>query len=570
MWSLAPEFKEMVKEGWKTDRRGTRMYELVGKENKLKGADPTDAGLIDEENRLKQECGTLNKAREQFLRQKSKVMWLTRGDLNTKLYHSMLKTRRSKNRVFVVKDVQGQEQTEPGKVIEAFIEFYTNLLDEEVKKAMWEIKGDKTPGPDGYGSQFYKDSWDIVGVKVTKVVQDFFRMKPVLSTIISANQSAFVGGRTIVQNILICQDLVRLYKRKHNTQSCLLKIDLKKAYDTVEWDFVKEMLEALQFPEILLAGVLIRVGDMPGFEYHTKCKGLRLNHLYFADGMLLFCKGNYQSVMLLLRGFQTFSNTSGLQANAGKSNIFSSNMEKQCLDDICAVTGYQLGALPFRDLGVPVSSRKINAVDYEMLLDKMGARIRAWSSRNLTYAGRGQLINSVLLHVHTYWSSIFILPKEVMKRITALCRNFLWDRQEVSKRTPLMAWDLVCKPKQKGGGGGSVIWNEAAVAKYVWNVAQKADNLWVKWVDHVYIKDQDWWQYSPPTDCCWYWRKICTIKERYKTGYVENGWLKKDGKYTIQSGYKWRNEEMEPWPGSRWVWNQVNAPKHCFISWLAA
>ncbi|KAH0642431.1 hypothetical protein KY290_034024 [Solanum tuberosum] len=74
------------------------------------------------------------------------------------------------------------------------------------------------------------------------------RLKHVLPTIISDNQSAFVTGRTIVQNILICQDLMRLYNRKNATKSCLLKIDLRNAYDSVEWDFVEEMLYGLQFP----------------------------------------------------------------------------------------------------------------------------------------------------------------------------------------------------------------------------------------------------------------------------------------------------------------------------------
>nr|XP_009630097.1 uncharacterized protein LOC104120105 [Nicotiana tomentosiformis] len=70
----------------------------------------------------------------------------------------------------------------------------------------------------------------------------------VLPEIISENQNAFVAGRSIVQNILICQDLVRLYNRKATTKSYLIKIDLKKAYDIVEWRFVEEMLYAMNFP----------------------------------------------------------------------------------------------------------------------------------------------------------------------------------------------------------------------------------------------------------------------------------------------------------------------------------
>lgn len=76
------------------------------------------------------------------------------------------------------------------------------------------------------------------------------------------------------------------------------------------------------------------------------------------------------------------------------------------------------------------------------------------------------------------------------------------------------------------------------MAKYVWHIASKADTLWMKWVNHIYLKGSDWWSYIPPQDCYWYWRKICAIKDRYAAGYVENGWQTKNGKYSIKSGYQ--------------------------------
>lgn len=82
------------------------------------------------------------------------------------------------------------------------------------------------------------------------------RLRLILPTIISENQSAFIAGRTIVQNVLICQDLVRLYKRKNTTQSCLIKIDLKKAYDNVDWAFVEEMLHAMNFPQKFIKWIM--------------------------------------------------------------------------------------------------------------------------------------------------------------------------------------------------------------------------------------------------------------------------------------------------------------------------
>ncbi|XP_060182085.1 uncharacterized protein LOC132611717 [Lycium barbarum] len=67
---------------------------------------------------------------------------------------------------------------------------------------------------------------------ISKVICNSLRS--IIPDIIADNQSAFITGRSIVHNVLRCEDLVKLYNRKNATKSCLLKIDLKKAYDSVE------------------------------------------------------------------------------------------------------------------------------------------------------------------------------------------------------------------------------------------------------------------------------------------------------------------------------------------------
>lgn len=77
------------------------------------------------------------------------------------------------------------------------------------------------------------------------------------------------------------------------------------------------------------------------------------------------------------------------------------------------------------------------------------------------------------------------------------------------------------------------------MGKYVWNVATKADCLWVKWVDHVYMKGSDWWSYSPSISESWYWRAICALKVRLTTGYRGHSWrANQRGLYSVSSGYK--------------------------------
>ncbi|XP_019263419.1 PREDICTED: uncharacterized protein LOC109241151 [Nicotiana attenuata] len=139
--------------------------------------------------------------------------------------------------------------------------------------------------------------------------------------------------------------------------------------------------------------------------------------------------------------------------------------------------GSEKGTLPFRYLEVPISARNISAIDNDSMAQKITSRIRGWGTRNFFYAGRVQLINSVLMHVHTYWASIFILLKLVVKRITAIRRNFLWDGKVETNRTPLMAWDVVTRPKKEREMGirDCVKWNEAAIKKYVWDIAKTCE-----------------------------------------------------------------------------------------------
>ncbi|XP_060965207.1 uncharacterized protein LOC133034185 [Cannabis sativa] len=55
------------------------------------------------------------------------------------------------------------------------------------------------------------------------------------------------------------------------------------------------------------------------------------------------------------------------------------------------------------------------------------------------------------------------------------------------------------------------------MGKYVWAIATKKDNLFVKWINEVYLMGKNWWEYQPPTDCSWYWKRIVAIKNTLTT-----------------------------------------------------
>ncbi|XP_074314242.1 uncharacterized protein LOC141649451 [Silene latifolia] len=197
-------------------------------------------------------------------------------------------------------------------------------------------------------------------------------------------------------------------------------------------------------------------------------------------------------------------------------------------------------------------------------------RIRSLGAKKFSYVGRLTLINSVLNSLYSYWSNIFIFPKSIIRRIEAICRNYLWDGSAEFHRVPLVGWDTVTLPKIEGGLGikKAEVWNVVIVAKLVDWIYSKADRLWISWINQVYIKQHDCHSYSPPADASWTWKSICKVKELMKDAYTDGQWQPDLKGYTVRSGYDWlRLHQIKPWWYNT-VWNSWNVPKHAFITWL--
>ncbi|KAK9756465.1 hypothetical protein RND81_01G099700 [Saponaria officinalis] len=534
---------------------------------------PYDLQLREVEKMARSDCLILERARLSYLRQKAKCDWIRGADANSAFFHARIKARRIINRVIQIHDTDGIVHCQQPDIEDAFLRYYKSLLgssaptvsvnsrvvvtakvitdahtqilchkvtNEEIKAAIFSIPDDKTPGPDGFTSPevcaavkyFFVHRRLLRQINATTIclvpkcsqpisVLDFRPIaccnviyKCIANLLCNRlGDSAFLKGRPILENVLICQDLVRLYSRGVVSPRCLVKIDIRKAYDSLEWKFLCELLLALRFPsqfvELIKSGFFsekrgLRQGDpLPPllftismdylsrilnliraeeeFRYHPMCKILKLNHLCTPAPMELLIRGDSKSCAYF-NGVSTDTRLWFLNA-----------------------AGMSQGQLPFKYLGVLV------------------AKV------------------SVLQTVQSYWSSIFVLPKKFIKQIDAKCRNFLWEGTAQSTHAPPVAWDKVCSSKNAGGLGLKNLsyWNMAAVGKLVWWLVAKADRLWVQWVHHVYLKGVQWADYMVGLNCSWSWRRICTVMTVLKLGFITNVWSPSTIPYTVKEGYAW-------------------------------
>lgn len=276
---------------------------------------------------------------EKLLKQKSKLHWLQVGDQNNRAFHNAAKIRETKNAIREIKCSSGNVVTSQEEIkVEAerfFREFLSHqsqdihdktveelqeimpfrcsneeratltklVTDEEIRDVILKMPSNKSPGPHGYTTEFFKASWSIIGKDLTVAVQSFFqkgflskglnatimalipkkdaaiemkdyrpisccnvlykviskiivnRLKATLPQCISPNQSAFVKDRLLVENLLLATEIVKDYHKDEVSPRCALKIDIAKAFDSVHWSFLLNTLRAMTFPRSLCTGL---------------------------------------------------------------------------------------------------------------------------------------------------------------------------------------------------------------------------------------------------------------------------------------------------------------------------
>jgi hypothetical protein len=185
------------------------------------------------------------------------------------------------------------------------------------------------------------------------------------------------------------------------------------------------------------------------FSFHPKSRPIQLTHLCFADDLLIFSAASLDFVRAIAGVLEEFENLSGLCANPSKSSLFYASISTHEKVELLDFLKMQEEVLLVRYLGVPLITERLAAGDCEALMSKITARIDSWLARNLSFAGRLQLLSSVLLSLQVYWAKVFILPKNIISLLERKFNRFLWMGKD-SKAQAKVAWNNLCVPKREG------------------------------------------------------------------------------------------------------------------------
>ena len=274
------------------------------------------------------------------------------------------------------------------------------------------------------------------------------RLKPILHGLISENQSEFVPGRAISDNVLITHEILHFLKISSAVKQfkMAVKTDMSKAYDRLEWEFIRLVLARMGFCESFIELIMtctstvtytylmndtalgsvipsrgIRQGDplspyifilcgevlsglckrahesgsMAGIRVAVKAP--RVNHLLFADDTMFFLKSDDQSCATLVIILQQYKIASGQKINTSKSAItFSEKTTQETRSRVKIFLGIANEGGVGKYLGLPEHFGRTKKDLFTSIVDRIQQQARSWPNRFLSSAGKMVMLKSVL------------------------------------------------------------------------------------------------------------------------------------------------------------------------------
>ncbi|GJR58434.1 RNA-directed DNA polymerase, eukaryota, reverse transcriptase zinc-binding domain protein, partial [Tanacetum coccineum] len=361
------------------------------------------------------------------------------------------------------------------------------VTNEEIKRAVWDCGVDKSPGPDGFTFGFYRRFWKLIENDVVDAVKLFFhhgflpkgsnssfialilktpdanmvkdfrpisligsfykiiakilenRLVVVLGDIVNEVQSAFVADRQILDGPFILNELFQCCKSKKN-QSMIFNVDFEKAFYSVRWDYLDDVLKKFGFGEKWC-------GWIQGFLRSTWGSGDQLSPFLFIlimeslhisfQRVMDAGQWNDSNIDTIVNILDCFYHASGLRINMSKSKLMRISVDKEKVDQVASKIGCVALKSPFSYLGSK------------------------------------------------------IVPMKVLQRMESIRCHFFNGTDLGGKKSMWVKWKNVLASKGKGGLGVSSLYvlNRALMFKWVWWFITQRTSLWTRVIKLIHRDD---------------------------------------------------------------------------------
>ncbi|XP_016193039.1 uncharacterized protein LOC107633966 [Arachis ipaensis] len=413
-----------------------------------------------------------------------------------------------------------------------------SITEEEVKKAIFSVNPFSALGEDGFTARFFQFYWEVVKDDIFQACASFFsggkmlrslnhtqicliskitcvdsmthirpislstvfykviskllvhRMQFCMDKIISMNQSAFIKGRLISDNILIAHEFMHYLKNKrHGNFDMALKLDMSKSYDRVEWSFVWKMLKRMGFYQKWIG-------------WMQECV-TTVFYSVLVDG---FSYGFFKPT----RGLRQRDPISPYLFFICAEVFFSQNTPEELRNEIVEILRVPHVGSQDKYLGLPAVVNRSKNTTYSYIEDKVSKKLNQWKRSLLSASAREVLIKAVGSAMPIYTLSCFKLPESLIDNIQRKMMQFWWGQRRNERKLQWIKWDTVRRNKDQEGLGFKDLkaFNLAMLEKQSWRILKKTDSL----LHRVY--KAKYFSYSPFMNAqigqnpSWAWRSI--------------------------------------------------------------
>uniref|UniRef100_A0A803QEP6 Reverse transcriptase n=1 Tax=Cannabis sativa TaxID=3483 RepID=A0A803QEP6_CANSA len=492
-----------------------------------------------EEKKLEMEIFELWKRKESMLKQRSRELWLSKGDRNSSFFHAALVVRRRRNYIHALLDENNSlrySEKEKGLVLNKFfsklftagnvsvpddleglISHFVSAqensmlmavpLMEEIRKQVFLMHPLKAPGPDGFSGCFYRHCWDTVGEEVTKYVQEVFQngvlngdINHTFLCLIPKGENPKIVDR--FRPIALCNFVYKIISRIISQR---LKIVMDRLVSPNQSAFIPgRILDRAQDN-----------GEIHGIKISRNAHAV--SHLMFADDTLLFTRANTVEAGNIGVCLKKFEDWSGQLCSKQKSGIlFSRNCVKSLRENIEKKMGISTINEAEKYLGNPFIFSRKKKKDFEFLRTKLMQRLEGSKMRSLSFAGRMVAVKAIASAIPSYSMSTYQLPITSCRELDVIIRKFWWSgRLDKQRFLATVSWDSLCRPKVSGGLGFRRMedTNQAFLAKFAWCIASGISRPWTDAFKAKYFPRDSFWSVKRKNSDSFVWKGILNARQ---------------------------------------------------------